>query len=135
MIKFDYTKFFNEIDEALTIHTHSLDKKIFEAPNIHNKILRQFIIEKNKLMKLESDLNKVFGQKFHYYRYEYELKLDNKDVVLFYVKKDPDFLKANDAFNSQKLLVETIEKWMKKANSITFDIKNILEYLKWSSGN
>jgi len=134
-MKFDYTQFFNEIDEALTIHTHSLDKKIFEAPNIHNKILRQFTIEKNKLQKLESELNKTFGEKFHYYRYEYELKLDNKDVVLFYVKKDPEFLTINDKFNSQKLLVETIEKWMKKANSITFDIKNILEYLKWSSGN
>lgn len=133
-MKFDYNEFFNEIDETLTLMAHNIDKKIYEAPNVHNKILRRLTIERNTLQKLENEYNKTFGELFQYYRYDYELKLDNKDVVIFYIKKDKKFLEINDKFNSQKLLVDTIEKWMKKAQNTAYEIKNIVEYLKWSSG-
>lgn len=133
-MRFDYNEFFNKIDESLTLMTHNIDKKIYEAPNVHNEILRRLTIERNILQKLENEYNKTFAELFQYYRYDYELKLDNKDVVIFYIKKDPKFLEINDKFNSQKLLVDTIEKWMKKAQNTTFEIKNIIEYLKWSSG-
>ncbi len=132
--KFNYAEFFNEIESNLSVHAHDLDKKIYEAPNAHNKIMRQITLEKNKLNKLETKYNKIFAKLYHHYRYEYEFKLESKDVAIFYLKKDDEFLQINDELNDQRLLVDTLEKWMKKANAITFEIKNILEYLKWSSG-
>lgn len=132
--KFNYINFFNEIETALTLHSHDIDRKIYEAPNVHNKILRQMIIEKNKLNKLETKYNKIFGEKFHYYRYNHEVKIESKEVAIFYVKNDPEFIKINDEFNKQSLLVETIERWMKKATSISFDIKNVIQYLEFMNG-
>jgi hypothetical protein len=133
--RFDYNKFFDEVENALTIHSHDIEKKIYEAPNIHNKILKQFIIERNNLQKLESKWNKIHGDLFHYYRHESDIRCENKDVTLFYVKKDEKFIAIDQELSKQKLLVEAIERWMKKASSIGFDIKNIVEFLKFMSGN
>lgn len=132
--KFDYNAFFNELEESLTLMPHNIDKRIYDAPNIHNKILRQITIERNKLQKLEKKYDKIFAEKYQYYRYDYETNLGSKDVAIFYIKNDTEFLKINDEFNNQKLLVETLERWMKKAQNTAYEIKNIVEFLKWSSG-
>jgi hypothetical protein len=134
MTEFNYKDWFDEIENALTIHSHDLDKKIYEAPNIHNKILKQFIKEKQRLIKAEQKYNKTLAEKFHYYRYESDIRCENKDVTLFYVKKDKDFLKVAEDYEKQKLLCEMIDGYMKKARSIGFDIKNILEYLRYMDG-
>lgn len=133
--RLDYNKFFDEVENALTIHSHDIEKKIYEAPNIHNKILKQFIIERNNLQKLESKWNKIHGDLFHHYRHESDIRCENKDVTLFYVKKDEKFIAIDQELSKQKLLVEAIERWMKKASSIGFDIKNIVEFLKFMAGN
>ncbi len=135
MVKFDYSKFFEEIDSSLTLHSHDIEKKIYEAPNQHNKLLKRFIIERNTLQKLESKLNRLFGQKYHHYRYEFDLNLGSKEVAIFYVKKDEEYIKANDEHAKQKLLVEIIDKYMKKASTIGFDIKNIIQFLEFMSGD
>ena len=133
--KFNYTEFFDEVEQSLTIHSHDLDRKIYEAPNTHNKILRRYTIEKNKLHRLESKRNKVFGEKYHFYRHQYEFKIENKDVAIFYIEKDPEYIEVNEEYQKQKLLLDIIEKWMKKASSIAFDIKNIVEFIKFMGGN
>lgn len=131
---FNYNEFFEEIEEDLTLHQHDIDKKIYQAPNTHNKILKRYIIERNKLQQLESKQYKIHKDLFHHYRYESDIRCENKDVALFYVRGDEKYLKIQSEYQKQLLLVETIEKWLKKADRIGFDIKNIIEYLKWSAG-
>lgn len=133
-MSFNYTEFFNEIEEDLTLHQHDIDKKIYDAPNVHNKILRRYIIERNKLQKLETACNKTFGKLFHKYRYESDIKCENKDVAIYYVKSDDEYITTHNKYQNQKLLLESIEKWMKKAERIGFDIKNIVEFIKFMSG-
>lgn len=133
--KFNYTEFFDEIESDLTLHAHDIDKKIYQAPNVHNKLLRRFVIERNKLHKYETEYNRVFGELFHHYRYESDIRCENKDVAIFYIKKDKKFLEVNDKYQRQKLLLDTIEKWMKKSERIGFDIKSIIEFQKFMAGN
>lgn len=132
--KFDYEKWFEEVDNALTLHSHDLDKKIYDAPNTHNKILKQLIKEKTKLIQVEQKYNRTLAELFHHYRYESDIRCENKDVALFYVKKDDKFLKVAEEYEKQKLLCEMIEGYMKKTKSIGYEIKNILEYLHYLEG-
>lgn len=131
---FNYQNFFEEIENDLTLHQHDIDAKIYQAPNTHNKILKRYIIERNKLQQLETAKNSKFGELFHHYRYESDIRCENKDVAIFYVKGDKKYIDKESEYQKQLLLVETLERWLKKADRIGFDIKNIIEYLKWSSG-
>lgn len=131
----DYKTFFQEVEDALTIYSHNLNKIIYESPNIHNKILRAWTDEQHTLNILETKVNKLFGEKYHYYRYEYDVNLGSKDVAIFYVKKDEEYLKELKKFNTQKVLVETIERWMKKAERMNFEVKSAIEVIKYLDGS
>ena len=131
---FTYSEFFKEIEDDLTLHKHDIDEKVYRAPNVHNKILRRFMIERNKLQKLETEYNKVLKSLYHHYRYEGDIRCENKDIAMFYVKSDQKYINIQIEYQKQELLVENLERWLKKADKISFDIKNIIEYLKWSSG-
>lgn len=133
--QFDYKEFFEDIEEKLTIKQHNIDKKVFEAPNIQNDLLRQYMKEKTKLIKLEAEHNRLFGQKFHHYRYESDIRCENKDVAIYYVKKDEEYIEKFIQYEKQKVLCETLERYLKRASQMTYDIKNILEYLKYINGN
>ena len=135
MSTFNYKEFFNEVEEGLTIYAHNLDKIIYDAPNTHNKILKRWTIENQKLHKIELDMNRIFGERFHYYRYEYEINITSNDIAKYYVKKDETYLEILKKFNTQALLVATIDKWMKKADKIGFEIKNVLEVIKYMDGS
>lgn len=135
MADFDYKSFFDDIDEKLTLHSHSLDRKIFEAINVQNTILKQYVKEKTKLIKIESNYNRIFGKKFNYYRYESDIRCENKDVALFYVKQDEEVIKITEEYEKQKILVDLMEKYLKRASNIGFDIKNIIDYLRYMNGN
>ena len=133
-MSFDYENFFEEIEENLSIYAHNLDKIIFQAPNIHNKLLKRWVVENNKLQKLEIKKDRVFGERFHFYRYEYEINITSNDIAKYYVKKDNDYLKTLKEYNKQLLLVETLNKWLKKADKIYYEVKNALEVLKYLNG-
>lgn len=132
---FDYKTFFKEVEDGLTIYAHNMNKIIYDAPNTHNKILKRWTIENQKLHKLEMDKNRVFSEKFHFYRYEYEINITSNDVAKYYVAKDEEYLNVLSKYNKQALLVATIDKWMKKADKIGFEIKNALEVLKFLDGS
>jgi len=135
MTKFNYNDFFEEVEADLTIYAHNLSKIIYDAPNAHNKILRQWTKENHKLHNLELEKDRVFGVRFHFYRYEYEINITSNDIAKYYVKKDDEYLKILKECNKQELLVATIDKWMKKAEKIGYEIKNVLEVIKYLDGS
>ena len=136
MSKFNYEEFFIELENDLTVFAHNLPKIIYDAPNAHNKILKRWTIENHKLHQIELVMNKVFSERFHFYRHgDFEINITSNDIAKYYVKKDELYLAELKKFNKQALLVETIDKWMKKAERIGYEIKNAVEVLKYLNGS
>lgn len=135
MAEFDYKTFFREIEDGLTIYAHNIGKIIYDAPNTHNKILKRWTIENHTLHNLELEKSRIFAERFHYYRYEYEINITANDVAKYYVAKDEAYIEILKKCNKQELLVATIDKWMKKSDKIGFEIKNAVEVLKYLDGS
>lgn len=123
------------VEDQLNIDASTIDKKIYDVPKIHNNIMRHYFTQKQKLIEMEVDLNKAYKQKYHYYAYDYEFKLSSEKQIVFHVEGDEEFSEKRKRFNYQKLLVEFLSESLKKANALSFDVKNIIEYTKFISGN
>jgi len=130
----NYTEYFNDIDKRLTLRPDNIDVIVYDAPNIQNELIKQYIKEKTKLMKLEIKFNKIYGEKFHHYRHESDLRCENKDIANLYVKKDEEYISVFEEYEKQKLLIEMFDKYLKRASQIGFDLKNIIDYLKFMNG-
>lgn len=128
---------FNELTEMVKsdfeLNEQHLQTKIREIPNLHNKYLRYFFKEKTKLITLENSLNLLFREKWYYYMNDFDYKVEKKHLT-WHVESDPDYSKLLVQFNKQKHLVDFFEQTLKKCNTLSFDIKNLIDYKKFMVG-
>ncbi len=120
-------------DIALPNDLSKLDAKIKSIPKLHSKYLNFFFKEKKKLLILEKDLKKSYREKYYYYKNDYEYTLKNNQID-WHIESDDDYAKKKFEFDKQKMLVEYFYKLLQKINTLSFDIKNLIEWRNLLSG-
>lgn len=125
---------FEDIDNDFNINLENLGEKMFKVPGLHSKYLRLFFQHKSKLNKYNEELQKLYKAKYYYFTEEYEYKLDNAKEINFHIYSDEDYSKLNLKVENQKLLVDCLDRTLKKVQYLTNDIRNIQEWHKYLAG-
>lgn len=125
---------FEEIDNDFNINFENLSERIYKVPGLHSKYLRLFFTHKTKLNKYNEELNKLYKQKYYYFTEEYEYKLDNVKEINFHIYSDEEYCKLNTKVENQKVLVDCLDRTLKKVQYLTQDIKNIQNHLNYVNG-
>lgn len=128
-----WSEFELEVEEDFKLRKDQLDTKLREIPNLHSKYLRHYYREKKKLVELEVDLKSLYLQKWKYYKNDYDFVVDNKHIN-FYIDGDKEYNTKLLELGRQKNLVEYFSNLLKKCNSLSFDIRNMIEYIKFING-
>ena len=129
----EFEKIKKEVDKDLEITQENLDTKIYEIPSLHSKYLRLYYHESLILEKMETALARLYVKKHHYYRHDYDYVIKDSQVS-WYIDGDEEFSKRKYQINKQKLQVDFLERTLKKINQLSFDVKNIIEWVKFQSG-
>lgn len=133
----DFKKKLNRIKEIaeddFNLDNLDLEKKLRQIPNLHSSWMKRFYSQSYKLMKMESDLKKLYRDKLNYYlhNYEYEVK---PNQVNFYIESDEEYARKLLRVDEQRILVDAIEGILKKVNQLSFDIKNLMDLKKLKMG-
>lgn len=125
---------FKEVEEDLTINFDNLQDKLYKVPNYHSKYLKMYFDQKKILNKCNEELNKLYKKKYYYYTEQYEYKLDTVKEINFHVFSDEEYSKANLKTENQKLLVDCIERTLKRVQFMSKDVSNIMDYMKYVQG-
>lgn len=123
----------DHIDDLLNLRPENIEKRLYEIPKLHNKILRLFFKHKLKLQEMNKEVAILYHKKWHHYKNEYDYELSDKQCI-FYIEGDEEYSKIKLNCNRQKVLVEYLEKAVDRASRIGWEIKNILDYLKYVNG-
>jgi len=121
------------IESDFDLNPHTLETKLREIPKLHNKYLKIWFKEKNKLLLLEKELKSLYRKKWYYYHDDYSYNLDKKHIE-WHIESDDEYSKKLYIFDRQKHLVNYFEQVIRKVNSFNFDIKNFIEYKKFLNG-
>jgi hypothetical protein len=125
------------VDADVYIDETILAKESLSTPVKHNKYLKLLLRERLKLKKLRNELYKVSLGRTNYYNgsdpdpFDYVLK-DRE--VKDYVRVDPVVLEAEAKVTLQEEIVKYLEEVCKMFMNRGFQIKNALDFLKWTSG-
>jgi hypothetical protein len=84
--------------------------------------------------KLSIEFDKLYGEKYHYYQFDYSYKLDNVREIENAVKSDDDVYKKSLELADQETICKWCEKTVDIIKTAQFSIKNYLELQKWLSG-
>lgn len=125
----------------------NLTSASLDIPNLHAKYLSLLSNTKLNLRKCESDYLRMRKKKYRYYRGEMsrdELEQENwtqwlgakplKNEMDEFLSTDDDLISLQDKVEYYKTVIYHLEQIMKSLNSRTWDIKNSIEFLKWSQG-
>ena len=129
------------------INESNLGQESINTPNLHAKYLNLLSSTKLNQRKAESDYLNCRRKKYRYYRGEMtQLELEDegwdqwqgnkplKNEMDEYLQVDPDLIKYLDKVEYYKAITFQLEQILRSLNSRTWDIKNCIEWAKFTNG-
>ena len=132
--------------EDVKIDNIDLDTESLKIPNLHAKWLNILTKERQKLRSLtlkKQRLAKTLGEYYRGEMSEQELKDLGREPYLktvlkadihCYVDTDSDMIKLNLRASYQQEVVDVVEEIMKAVNGRQWNIRNAIEWRKFSNG-
>jgi hypothetical protein len=136
----------NMIKKDLEIDQTALDAESSRTPQIHNKYLVMFMDEKLKLKRMENELSVLRRNKWLYYTgrmskeeldqhgwepFELNILKNEADQM---IESDSDYIKASEKVNFQQEKVSYLEDVIKIVNNRQWQIRSIIDWLKFTQG-
>jgi len=110
----------------------------------HDKWFKYSIIEKRLLNKLVTAKKKLYRELYEYYSgkapdevYERKGKFQHKVLrqeIGTYIESDADMCELNEHIQNQEYKIEYIVKTIEMLSQRQWQLKNAMEYLRWSHG-
>lgn len=123
----------DEILEDMRLDEENFMEKSLRVPMIFSKWLERFIKAKAKYMEIKTDLDRIYGERYEYYKTEYVRELKISEIEA-YILKDPIYIEKLREYNNIKLYVEFLTSIMETVRGLSFNIKNYIEAKKFYSG-
>ncbi len=121
------------LDDDMNLDDVNLESKLLQIPNLHNKYMRFFFKEKSKLIKMQEEMRDLYRTLWYHYKNDHDFLLEKKEIV-WHVESDDSYTKKLTQMRKQEHLVDFFERAVKKCNTLSFDIKNIVELKKFMAG-
>jgi ABC-type enterochelin transport system ATPase subunit len=134
------------IKKDLDIDQTALDAETSRTPQLHNKYLVMFMDEKLKLKRMNSELSVLRRNKWLYYtgrmsqeeltQFGWEpfelniLKTEADDMI----ESDVDYIKASEKVNFQEEKVSYLESVIKIVQNRQWQIRAMIDWLKFTQG-
>jgi hypothetical protein len=135
-------------EEDAKIDEMNLGNESTKIPMLHAKYLNLLTSTKLNLRKAESSYANMRRLKYRYYRGEMtreELEEEGwsqwqgtkpmKNEMDEFLSFDSDLVELQDKIEYFKTVLYQLEQIIRSLNSRTWDIKNHIEWLKWSNGS
>jgi hypothetical protein len=131
------------------IDDSQLDNESLKIPELHHKYFRIFSDEKLKLIRMYSKQKELRRLKWLYYTgkldqntlenlnwqvFDLDIKKNKNDLEMF-IESDKDILELFEKIAYQKEKNEYLESIIKSLNTRGFQIKNAIEWKRFTMGN
>lgn len=137
---------YNMWDEDSIIKREQLDEESLKISRLHSKYLRIYTNEKLMLKQYEADFKILRLEKYEFYTqgptqeaFDKGWRLPACGKVLkadsaLYIDADKDIINASLKIGLQKEKISFLDAVVHQLGQRSFNIKNAIDYVKWSAG-
>jgi len=122
-------KYYNELKDDLQLDQMNISAKSLMIPGIKHKWVKRLIDAKIELKHQESLMELTIKDLSEQKSNESPINLSPMSIRKS-VENSDIYKKLNEKVDEQKILIEYFEKIERVVNSLTYDIKNIIEIIK-----
>lgn len=133
----------DHIESDSEIEKSRLDSESLNIPKLHSKYVRMVAAERDLLRRLQQKMIMLHKEKWEYYSGKapaevYREKPFNIKVLKSeldrYIDSDDEVIKLAAYISEQQDKVSILEDWIKQINGRSFQIKNAIDYIRWTNG-
>ena len=132
-----------QAEKDLKLDDTELDIESLKTPELHNKYLKLLSKFNLLLKKADSDYAILHKDKWEYYTGKadpkvymekpFDLKILRADIDK-YLLSDPEIIQQSQKIEYLRTVVNHVEQIIRQINNRTFQIKNAIEWKKFTSG-
>lgn len=119
----------NKIQNLMNINQNNLDQKLKEIGKLYAIVLKKYKETLYALNKKEIELSNTWAERYSYYKCDSDFQLTNTEIKNF-IDNDIETSQLRLEIKNLKTDCEVLEKHLKNIESLRWDIKTLIEYLK-----
>lgn len=119
-----------DIKELLDYNEFNITEKIQNLPFYTEQFRLLSITEESKLRKIENRLDIMKGEKYHYYKTQYDVSLKKTEIEKYYLPKDKDVILLSEEWENQKVRVDFFNSLHSAFKDTSFKMKEYLISIK-----
>jgi len=122
------------IDKEVSFNEQNASEKVYLSSQYYQKYLDIYTNECLELEDLKLDMNKVYGERLHHYKYNHSYEWDSQAQLTAKIHSDQKYIDVAQKFNRQKIIVDYLEKTLKNISGMTYAIREFRELKLFFSG-
>jgi hypothetical protein len=124
----------DQVAKDLNVNNDNLLSKSIEQISLHRKYLDLFITEYHCFKRLSLEFDKLYKERYHYYKFEQKYNLDSAKEIDSYTKGDDLIYNKSLELLNQEIVTKFLEKTIENIKNMGYAIKNNLEIQKFLGG-
>jgi len=134
MTKDEFKKLKLMVEKSLKITHDNVTDKTISLSTLYANLIQVYSKEVKILKTKFHDKEKIYGDLYHHYKFNFQFQLDTKAEVEAYIKADNKYYTAALEYVDQEIVVKFIEQTLDHINNIGFRIKNYIDLKKMEKG-
>ena len=119
----------DKIQKVMDINQSNIDEKLKEIGKLYSIVLKKYKETLYLLNKKEIELSNAWAERYSYYKCDYDFQLTNAEIKNF-IDNDIETSELRLEVKNLKTDCEVLEKHLKNIDSLRWDIKSLIEYMK-----
>ena len=111
-----------------------IERLSINIPHVNAKYLRFLHDEAIKYNELKSEWDKLYREKYNYYRYDYTIVFSNKAECDIFINGDDEIIELKRKLDNSKIIMNHLEGIIKMIGQLSFNIRNSIELKKMKNG-
>jgi len=125
---------FEKYNEFIVFELKDVDRKLIELVGVVGFYQSSYFTLKKKFDIYSNKLDRMWTEKYLYYKNEYNITLNNTEIKQF-IEKDLEYLDQKMKVQTVKTLVEQVELTLKGLDSLGWQLKTIVDWEKFKQGS
>ena len=122
------------VDKDLKFTDDNISKKLLDYPYTFHKYLDLYIKEKRELDNLDRKKKRVYKEKYDFFKFKNEFRLDSAKEIETYINGDDDYDKVCLEYNVQEVIVTYFVELLDMLKKSTFAMQSYIKMREFLAG-
>lgn len=122
------------IENKLKFTDDNISQKLLDYPYTFHEILDLYLKEKRELDALDRKKKKVYQQKYDFFKFKNDFRLDSAKEIETYINGDDEYDKVCLEYNVQEVVVTYFVELMDMLKKMTYSMQSYIKLKSFLAG-